>query len=328
MRNLLSSYFATTSIIYQYTATLIPFIFISSVYGLKKILTFPIPKKYPNAIITSVLIIGLIFSWILGPQLQVINNIYAFTHNPDYLDYIRRYFIPLVPRGASVVATFDFLTKLSCREKLYTFHYIYFGREKVEKKKFLLPKDTEYALIDFQDFATFYVFYTPEGAENIRRFLEEGNWGIVKIIDSIALLKRNYVSNYKLYESVGQPHMQNKKEMDMDNQLTFLGYDTKKDSIDRKCILNLSLYWKCKEKISKDFTMIITISDPEKKFVLQKPQELCYNIYRTSEWKSGEVIKGNYWIYLPLINHLTEYLVNITILDKKGKAVSNINFNS
>lgn len=311
MRNLLSANPATSSINYQYTATLIPFIFISTVYGLKRILMFNAIKKYSNVIITLVLFTGVISSWILGPQLHLINEILIY--RSDYLDKVREKFILSIPKDASIIATFGFLPKLSNREKLYTFHYVYFGREKVEKKKYILPKDTEYALIDFRDYLTFHVFYTPEGGKNIRRFLEEGNWGIVKIVDDIVLMKPNYISDYKFYELIDHPIIQNKEEIAINERLAFMGYDVDKRYIDRIPILYLSFYWKCIEKIHKDYLMVITISDKEGKVILQKAQELCYNIYPTSDWSAGEIIKANYWIKLPLNIHRTEYRIDMAL---------------
>ena len=322
-RNLLSNYPPTASICCQYTVTLIPFIFISAIYGLKRILKLGMLRARVNGIMLAILSAGLISGWAIGPQLHLSNKITAYTYNRNYLNEAKQKFLSSIPKDASVIATFNFLPKLSCREKLYTFHYVYFGREKVEKEKFILPKDVEYGLIDFEDYLTFYGFYTPQGAENMLRFFKEGNWGIVKIVDNVALFKRNYLSQYRLSELIDNPAAAyHRREIEINRQLVFLGYNLNQEEADRIPLLHLSLYWKTKEKVLNDHMMIITIADEQNRVLVRRPQKISYNIYLMPEWKVGEIIKTDYWVSLPLNSHSKGYRIILSVLEKSGRIIS------
>lgn len=56
-----------------------------------------------------------------------------------------------IPSQASVAATFEFLTTLSSREKIYSLHYAYIGTLQYAKTTYRLPADTEYLVIDWEE---------------------------------------------------------------------------------------------------------------------------------------------------------------------------------
>ena len=205
MESLLSGYGPLYNIYYYYTSPITPVIFIASIYGVKKLMRFgfpPSPSPLPPGerikvrgvlLISFLLLSGIYMSSLIGPHSLMSCRV-------DYNLYrVRQDLIDSVPKDASIVATFDFLPKLSSRKEVHSFHYVYFGRDKVTGAKYVLPSNVEYALLNFNDGLTFHGFRTLESKKNLESFLEEGKWGVVRVESSIVLLKKGYKGDYRIY---------------------------------------------------------------------------------------------------------------------------------
>ena len=192
MENLLSGYGPLYSIYYYYTSPITPIIFIASIYGVKKLIGLELIKRQ-WLLVTFLVLTGIYMNGIIGPHPIISTPV-------DYNLYrVRQNFIDTIPEETPIVATFDFLPKLSSRKEVYSFHYVYFGRDKVTGAKYVLPSNVEYALLNFNDGLTFHGFKTHESKKNLENFLEEGRWGVVSFKGSIVFLKKGYKGNYRIY---------------------------------------------------------------------------------------------------------------------------------
>ena len=118
----------------------------------------------------------------------------------DDLTSARWVLVRSIPRGAGVIATFDFLAELSLRKNLYSFHKVYDDFYQDHRKMaqselntgmaFTVPGDVQYALIDSRD-SWLQDCMREEPAVvrgRIRLFLED--WKAVKRAGSITLYRR------------------------------------------------------------------------------------------------------------------------------------------
>ena len=188
-QHLLSNRLTEHTIYYHYTAEMIPFIFIATVYGIKKLQSWKSFEKLKVIFAPAIIAIVVISNITLGPQLKLLVNLKYFYR--DYRDTVKERFVRMVPREAGVVATFEFLPHLLYRRHIYSFHNIITGLIPYSNKRFKLPSTVKYALVDFKDPLTFRFFYKKgRGDANLKRFFSENMWGIVDKEDNIVLFKR------------------------------------------------------------------------------------------------------------------------------------------
>lgn len=284
---------------YHYTAPMIPFILISAVYGLKKIL-----DKTKSRIVKKTIVLMLIvtaFSWSvkMGVFVDLFFKIPRLLQ--DDLDIQRHQMVKLIPQDASCIATFQFLSHLTNRRRLYSFHNIYHGFYTLSYKEYVLPEKVEYTLIDFNDPLTFGVFWTPSGARNIREFMKKDKWGVVEVADSLVLLKSNYKSDKKLYESQYSCGMQFNgiKIEGNDEHIELVDVNMNFDWEERRLLIWSLWHAKAEERIEAWYWKTIEIIEENSGSVLHKLSlPICYGVYPTNEWAQGEFVKENNWIKL------------------------------
>lgn len=313
--HLLSAKLSVSSIYYQYSAGMIAFIFIPAILTWRKISIKFVTKRYYIWIFIGIFFISFFSIAILSPQLQICSLIKAY--QPYYPVILKDKFISEIPKDTSCIATFEFLPKLSFRKELHAFHYVYFGKEITEKKQYILPEEINYALIDFSDQLTFKGFYTQKGGRNIRKFIEEGNWGIVKKVETLALLKRNYHSNEAFY-SVSKYFLpvQNKVMATIDDTIMLVGYNLDKNSIFVPDVLKLEFVWKKLLPKDKDYGMGVQIFDKEANLVGVRFKEIGYHIYPCREWEKGNYIEEYYTLYLPGNLKAGKYSLFMEVIDR------------
>jgi hypothetical protein len=195
------------------------------------------------------------------------------------------------------------------------------GRGRLRKEGFVLSKQIEYALINFEDYLTFNTFHTSDLSRNVKKFLNEGNWGIVNIVDNIALLKRGYLSKLEFYSLIEPDLIQKSVAKPINAQISLIGYDIRLDHCYNNSVAHLSVDWKCNDKITYDGLIAISVSDKQGKVISERIQDICYHIYPTSDWKTGEIVMVNYWACLPSQENLEEYYINLTFLDDNRQVI-------
>ncbi|MFA5008199.1 MAG: DUF2079 domain-containing protein [Candidatus Omnitrophota bacterium] len=289
------------TIYFHYAAELLPFLFISTIYGIKRFLKLPYVNYVRQGIFLSlILIVAIASNIILGPQVSLIRSSSHF--KKDIWDYQKDKFLDAVPADAGIVATFEFLPKLSQRRNLYSFHNVSMGIDTFSNKPYNLPKTTGYALIDFNDNVTFSAFYVPGLSEaNLQNFFFNNNWGVVDMRNNIVLLKRNYRSHYSLYRVIEKlPKIQNVSNAKVNDELEFLGYDIKdKKEVSGGRQIDLILYWKALKKVKHDYANFIDIISKKGNLRYRFAKPICYRIFPTYLWQEGQVIKEEYNLFMP-----------------------------
>lgn len=132
--NLLSNNVQLSQIYYQYTSAITPFIFISSIFGVKTIKRITI--KIPNYVIIFYITIVIVYSaYSFGPLPGAKNpNLTMFTKPQEYKEIIDD-FLMKIPRKYSIAATNNIGSHLSHRQKIFT---VPIGFDKADIVAFLL----------------------------------------------------------------------------------------------------------------------------------------------------------------------------------------------
>ena len=285
----------------HYSAGLVVPLFLASLDGFIKI---PAHKKY--LLIITLIAVTIYSAITLGP-LVGFSQMFIKKEPPREIINLKNQLLSQVPANAPVVTTYEFLTKLSSRQAVYSLHYVFKGTKQYSAEKYVLPQTVNYALIDSRDFLVYQSQYSKntdlyyQGDNRIRDILKERNFGLVKVIDDYTLWQKDYSSELKLYEQLKSgEEIKNNLAVNLDNQIKFLGYSSpnirKEDNLS---ILSLSLYWQALKPIEKNYQLQLEYLDQNNKVIYQKIYPLAYGLYPTSEWSDIEIIKTNQSLYLP-----------------------------
>jgi uncharacterized membrane protein len=309
MQHLLSLNRAETTIYYHYQAELIPFIFISAIYGFRRLLTFRIVKNNYKFFQIIILFFAVVYVCTLGPYPWLLMNISMY--KKDQQDLQKDRLISLIPKGASVLATFEFQPKLSNRKELYSFHHVYNGYYTLSDRRYVVPESIDYILMDANDTLTFGSFHRIGNDKNIRALIENENYGVLEKIDNLILFKRNFDSNEKLYKILNVvPTKIRRKDwiFDIKNRIRLLSL--KIDKINEG-VAEISFVWKCIKESKTDFGVILFFANQENNLFYKQLHPICYRIYPTSTWKAGEIIQEDFSALLPSKDFINLFRIDI-----------------
>ncbi|MFH1201937.1 MAG: DUF2079 domain-containing protein [Candidatus Omnitrophota bacterium] len=321
LQHLLSQRPTDVSLQFHYLAEIIPFLFIGFIYGIKRFLNLAFLRKYQLIFAISLFSATACFSAYIGPQVGLL-----FARGmlkKDALDRQRDRLIAMIPKDGPTVATFQFLSHLTERKYLYSFHHAYIGRYTLSKKKYQVPENARYALIDFNDPLTFGSFYkSQDKSVNIRKFLSSDKWAAEDVVNSIVFFKKGGQGNLELYKILtDNPHPKRKVDATVLGDIKFIGYDFKPA---QKCgLLNFVFYWQGVKKTDMDINVYLDFIDEDNRLVNRIFSPVCYRIYPTNAWNEGEFIREDKYIMAP--DNLSEgfYTIKLGFYDQRtGFALS------
>ncbi len=181
------------SILFFYGFAMTPFIFMAFIHFLCWV------RKRFNAITFKIILIFIVLSIFMSIAKWQGDLYAAMPHFSNKGIEIRNQFLAKIPSDAKVVASFDFLARLSSRQYLYPFYKVYsndFQQPQLVKsnlfamgKIFVLPGDVEYAIIDFNE--RWYVNAPKEKIQYVTAFLK-GGWVLLDQRGSLTLFVRSF----------------------------------------------------------------------------------------------------------------------------------------
>ena len=295
MQNLLSDKWTFTSIHLHYTALLIPFIFFASVLGAEKLskAAGPFVKRIDLKVIFLVVAVASSI-FLEAPQMKLYGFFSMYRAN-EYAEEKEK-LLKQVPKDASVIATFQFLPKLANRYDLYPLNWLAI-RDKLGGYE--PPANLEYALIDFNEPLMITAFFPPSAPGNIRSFLERGDWRVARAFNDVVLFKKGYKEGPLLCEAVLDPRIQYPMNVDLNNEVLFVGYDIVDDIMPDSRLLHMVYYWKRIKGSSRPTSFSIQLSDANGNVRFKAEHMFGYRIYLQDEWRQGQVVKEHHYILIP-----------------------------
>jgi uncharacterized membrane protein len=326
----------------HYSALLLPALYIGLIYGLIKFLKpagVKLSKLKSYLVKEKPLIVLLILgatvyaSVTLGPLPTVAKRLFKPVGSED-INNLKTQFYQSVPPRQAVATAYDFLTMLSSRPRLYSLHYAFIGKKQFSNLEYKLPDDTQVLLFDFNDCLTYSVQfpnsqqwknYYPNGDDNFRKIIKEGKYGITKISDTLVKMEKNVNSDLTLYQAGGGlAELKNYQNLLFDNGLIFLGWSTNLPYLKNSArfpgnnLYPVSLYFKTREKLDKDYQLKLMIKNKNGRTIRQKYYPLAYGLYPTSEWRKNENVKINYWFLIPSEFAQTDYYLELQLVYLEG----------
>lgn len=200
---LLSERFTHFSINYQYSSIITPMVFASAVLGLRNLIKWKPLRARENYLAAAIVSIALLTAWSFGPIPRLFQQSSGWQFTGE--DAVRQTMVETIPPGSPVLATFEFTPKLSSRPQMFYFYHLYASSRRADWTGHIpvMQKQADYVLVDFNDWLTFYDFYTPGGDGSIYDFLQAGKWDLKATVNSLALFSRGERFAPGVVEAIG-----------------------------------------------------------------------------------------------------------------------------
>ncbi len=279
-------------LILHYPMLILPYFYIASAFGLKKVISSTgrgaaiFNKAFPPLIILVALSSNIWF----GP----INNAGSYLLRTAEREPSRRAdaMLALIPGDASVITTFNYSSHLANRRRLYSYHSLTDNNLSLPYEGYRIPRDIDYALIDFSDSMISKYYSDRDSDIRVRDFFAGGRWEVVDSIDNTVLL-RNGGGSKPLYRIAGTGR--SRKPVFTAGNMAILSYGGTKDGD----FIDTDFLWECLGPINDDIFILFKVFDCGGKEVHRSLKRACYGVYPTYRWKQGEVIEDGYRIFLP-----------------------------
>jgi hypothetical protein len=179
-QHLLSSRPTEFDLTFYYSSELLPFIFLSAFYGMARVREWiPEKRRVAAGVLAAVMVIGTGFFIGKGHVRP------ASSDSAGIPPVLAQEMLARIPKNAGTIATFGFLPGLANRASLYSFHYVYTGTHILTDKKFVLPGDIAYAMIDMNDPSLFGQFYQPQRYSGLQGFFIGQGWRVEGYVNSL-----------------------------------------------------------------------------------------------------------------------------------------------
>jgi len=265
-----------------------------------------------------VLVVGLVYSSLtLGPaigSLAKIGQSGLLTADSQ----AKKELLVKIPAQAAVAASYEFLAPLSSRPNLYSFNYIFLGKQQFLSQDYSLPPDTEYLIIDYQDLITYQLqygnnqFYQKQ-YQTARQSWPEilADFGLIEINDSFALYRKGAQNQFELIKILeNQPKIENQQRTGLSNGIEFLGFNQKENQH--------QLFWQINQPTAKKYRLKITLAD-DQKTVLEKIYPFAYDLLVSEKELAKKIIQTNYWFNLKQKLPAGSYELRLSLIEiEKG----------
>jgi hypothetical protein len=308
---ILSDFFAYTN---HHNGTLIPFIFISSIFSAEYLIR-KFSHKFKNiyyAVAIFVLLSSLFSSIFYGASplswrfwdkssYRYWGNLQQFKVTQH--DKIADKFIKMIPPEASVSASNHLASHLSQRQTIYHFPY---------PKDF---KEIDYILVDLLEYFPTYWGPREEEIDTLKSLLSNNNFKLLLCEDGILLFKRTIKigQGYRLKAGKARgASLQNPLNLPFDNRLLLMGYNLKDRHFERGRTYRIIYYWKVlsgfdkgflytyfgnTEGLNTEYIIIDSLENEKNKFhIVHLP---TYILFKPKNWKVGNIIREEYDFYIP-----------------------------
>lgn len=329
---------AMHSVHYHYAATLAPFLFLASLEFIHWL-----QKKY-NFWTTLLILTSFCFSfsgnWALQSS-ELPERIYPWA-NQDAKNSWN--FIRQIPPKAGVIASFEYLSVLANRDRVFPFRNIWLNTNIFNPEKSFTPPKTQFALINWDDSwlweeATFRKGETENILKRIRNFYFQGEWSVKSAVENVTLLEHSSENN-----SLPLIKVQNKPfklpdtrfypiEIEKKFQLLYAGFEKGYNSQTKPQFIPVTFYWKAQAPTKEFYSVRIKIYNG-RKTVKDIRHPIGYMFYSPPLWQKGDFIKETFWLdasdlphgeyrcYLSIGNLTTEHWVSLKYESSIGDSLN------
>lgn len=257
-QRLLSQRTSEASIMYHYQAEFIPFVFLSAIYGIKRILRFE--HRLARPILTVALVVLPLVAVCASGTLPTMKGILTRSSFDPMMMIEGNAMLADIPPEASVAATFDFLPKLANYRNLHSVHHVYTGHYTLSDAPYPMPH-VDYLLMNTLDQLCFAPrgFYGNDNHQRLQSLLSEPGWQLQRQCEGLILFKRSSSTNspIRLVQRVDRIPPVNMDVRQEDNhEIRLIGFNVGKQDGN---LLPLTLFWERIKSGNQDYEATVSL---------------------------------------------------------------------
>lgn len=312
---------AQHTIYYQYTAAVTPFVIAAAVLGMRNLLqrrgparveeehrggarSWRGPSWLPSALMVVMLAASLFANWMFGPILghgrwQLVGAEEAVA--PSGKDRaFTRYRDPMMaaigPRD-SVMAGFEFLTRLASRRNTRSFHNVVGGTHTFSTRPFPVPDDVTALIADVG-----HVRLRPYGDrttdDRFNGMIERNRLGLVGAAGDLLLFLRDAPDSVRLWQ-VGEAPVANRYRVTFDRQLAYLGDEYLASTVAPGGLMPIRTFWRKVAPTDSLYVLQFTAYDSAEKAAFSYMRYLGYMMHPAGEWPDTTMVAETWRMVIP-----------------------------
>jgi len=303
--NLLSDYYYTHGIEHQYSATIVPFILISAIYGAHNVADFLKDRVFKKTkkrdiveITYSIMFITTLVFFFLDSNVLDVRKWKVTDHHKSIKRVIAK-----IEDSASVTALNKIVPHVAERHEIFVFD------DHVN--------DVDYILYDFYapeirliDRSTYHLPAVWPYNEKIKQVLKNSNYGVFYYEDGVCLFKKDfdYDKGLKNLALSAGTEIDIYNEKSVNDQINFLGYNTYPllkmwhqqegvKGLQWEKQLHFTCFWTTGQSQLDTTSFVFKIQNENQQYIFfHNP---VYNLYPSYKWQKNDIIKDEVFWNIP-----------------------------
>jgi uncharacterized membrane protein len=312
---------AQHTIYYQYTATVTPFAVAAAVIGLRNLLRrrdralaeLPLPGAappwrgpgwLPHAVVLAMLAASLYSNWMFGPlwghgRWQIVGAEEAVrpSGKDRALTRYRDAMMSALGGRDSVVAGFEFLTRLASRHHTRSFHNTVGGTHTFSTRPYAVPHDAT-ALIADASHVRVRPYANPGTSARLRELIEENRLGLVGAAGDLLLYLRDAPDSVRIWD-VGEAQVPEPYRVVFDGQLAYLGDQFLARNVEPGGLLPVRTFWRKVAPTDSLYVLQLTAYDERDQAAFSTMRYLGYMLHPAGDWPDTTMVRETWRMVVP-----------------------------
>ena len=298
----LSSRLSAHSIVFHYTALVLPFVAAAAVIGLQAISGRL--KTPPAAFAWLLLVLAIASQALYGPfgkgwLLRGVAMPQAIRPGVEQraLAPWRQKMRERVPKDGGVVAGFDFLARYADREELHALHHFLGGKYTFSRRPFVVPRNVTAMIGDLGQGSLFK--HVDDGtARRWHELVRRNRLRALDSADDLVLFGQASDDTVSLWD-VAEPRVPRDPPVTYDSQVRFMGAEVEEAPVPPGERVTVRTYWRRAAPTSRFFLTELAVVGPDGKAVRGLWRYLGYTMHPVVEWPEGASVRETYRLVVP-----------------------------
>jgi len=306
---------AQHTIYYQYTATVTPFVIAAAVSGARALLArgrevpaaadaAPSAGRRGHVLMVAVLAASVVANLMFGPlvghgmlQLVGAEEAIAPTGKDRALTRVRDRMMAELGRRDSVVAGFEFLTRLASRRDVRSMHNTIGGFHTFSTKPYPVPEGVSGAIVDVSH-SRLRPYADLGTAGRFGGLLRNNRLGLVDVAGDVMLFLRDAPDSVEIWREGEQP-IANPHRVVFDGQLAYLGDELISTAAPRGGLLPLRTFWRKASATDSLYVLQLSAYDAAGKAAFSTMRYLGYMLHPSGTWPDTTMVRETYRLVIP-----------------------------
>jgi len=312
LQRLLSSRGTESVIIYHYQAEFIPFVFVATIYGIRRLQRFNI--RILNLLV-AILIGGFpVVAFLTSGVCPLIYRSVTVQELRPLID-AKHNMLKTIDDDLSVAATFEYLSPLAQHLQLHSMHHITAGHFTLSTKPYPIPENLDVIIIDTNDRLTFSptIFYKPNTYLKLQELLQTNHWKLIAQAESMLALKRSTTPDPQLplAKQVVTIPASALTNITQTGEATFALVAFEITPEPDNDFSMLTLFWKTGPELNMDSDMLLTVERPNKNIyeIILSPGS---RFWPPQSWATNAIIRDRH--HIPIKTNNSNASISVKML--------------